>query len=75
MNRLFLFFFFQGADIKEMQSNTFAQTIKENFLQSWNQMGQAKKPIIAAVNGYAVSRYFINLLKGRKKTSPSWTIK
>ncbi|XP_012271010.1 probable enoyl-CoA hydratase, mitochondrial [Orussus abietinus] len=46
--------FAAGADIKEMRDNTYAQTIKGNFLTHWNGITLAKKPIIAAVNGYAL---------------------
>jgi hypothetical protein len=44
-----------GADIKEMKDNTFVDTYKKNFLGHWAEMTEIKKPIIAAVNGYAVS--------------------
>lgn len=44
-----------GADIKEMKDNTFIDTYKNNFLGHWAEMIEIKKPIIAAVNGYAVS--------------------
>lgn len=50
--------FAAGADIKEMQNNTYAQTISGNFLSHWNRVAEATKPVIAAVNGYAVSNYF-----------------
>lgn len=46
--------FAAGADIKEMQNNTFSDCIKGNFLNHWNGVAVAKKPIIAAVNGYAL---------------------
>lgn len=46
--------FAAGADIKEMQGNTYAQCIKGNFLNDWTQVAQSGKPIIAAVNGYAL---------------------
>lgn len=47
-----------GADIKEMKDNTFVDTYKTNFLGHWAEMVDIKKPIIAAVNGYAVTIYF-----------------
>lgn len=43
-----------GADIKEMASNTFAGNLKGSFLQNWSDISKIRKPIIAAVNGYAV---------------------
>lgn len=46
--------FAAGADIKEMQNNTFSQNIRGNFLSHWNRVAQCKKPVIAAVNGYAL---------------------
>lgn len=46
--------FAAGADIKEMQNNTYAQCIGGNFLDGWNSVSRAKKPVIAAVNGYAL---------------------
>lgn len=46
--------FAAGADIKEMVGKTYPETIKTFFLQSWNGVAQARKPVIAAVNGYAL---------------------
>ncbi|KAK0079365.1 hypothetical protein PV325_001352 [Microctonus aethiopoides] len=46
--------FAAGADIKEMMNNTFASNIRGNFLEHWNGIAKAKKPTIAAVNGYAL---------------------
>ena len=48
--------FAAGADIKEMADNSFSQNIKTHFLEAWNGIAKARKPTIAAVNGYAVSR-------------------
>lgn len=47
--------FLAGADIKEMQNQTLQDCYSHNFLSHWDQLTQVKKPIIAAVNGYAVS--------------------
>lgn len=44
-----------GADIKEMKELDFAQVFKGSFLSNWTRVSQCKKPVIAAVNGYAVS--------------------
>ncbi|XP_051167901.1 probable enoyl-CoA hydratase, mitochondrial [Leptopilina boulardi] len=46
--------FAAGADIKEMQNNNYSDCIKGNFLTHWNGVSVARKPIIAAVNGYAL---------------------
>ena len=46
--------FAAGADIKEMQPNTYSQCIMGNFLSDWTQVARCQKPIIAAVNGYAL---------------------
>ncbi|XP_033218617.1 probable enoyl-CoA hydratase, mitochondrial [Belonocnema kinseyi] len=46
--------FAAGADIKEMQNNTYSECISGNFLTHWNGVATARKPIIAAVNGYAL---------------------
>jgi enoyl-CoA hydratase len=47
--------FAAGADIKEMVDNTFAQCFNGNFLSHWDRISRTIKPIIAAVNGYAVN--------------------
>lgn len=44
-----------GADIKEMQNRTFQECYGGNFLAHWNRVSTVKKPVIAAVNGFAVS--------------------
>ncbi|XP_076300312.1 enoyl-CoA hydratase, short chain 1 isoform X1 [Lasioglossum baleicum] len=46
--------FAAGADIKEMQNNTYPQTMKGNFLSTWDAVSRVTKPVIAAVNGYAL---------------------
>lgn len=46
--------FAAGADIKEMQNNTYAKCIQGNFLNDWSRVAKCQKPIIAAVNGYAL---------------------
>lgn len=44
-----------GADIEEMSNKTFLECHNENFLSVWDSMFRnLRKPIIAAVNGYAV---------------------
>ncbi|CAD1471688.1 unnamed protein product, partial [Heterotrigona itama] len=46
--------FAAGADIKEMQNNSYSQTIRGNFLAHWDAITRVSKPVIAAVNGYAL---------------------
>lgn len=46
--------FAAGADIKEMQNNEFSKVASGNFLANWAAISQAKTPIIAAVNGFAL---------------------
>ncbi|GFG33558.1 hypothetical protein Cfor_12309, partial [Coptotermes formosanus] len=46
--------FAAGADIKEMQHNTYSKNVRGNFLTHWNRVASCRKPVIAAVNGYAL---------------------
>merc|ERR1719187_1166567 len=46
--------FAAGADIKEMQYRDFTSNYRENFLEWWSNITLVRKPIIAAVNGYAL---------------------
>lgn len=46
--------FAAGADIKEMQNNKYSECILGNFLADWTRVSRCQKPIIAAVNGYAL---------------------
>jgi len=47
--------FAAGADIKEMQQmKSFAETFNSNFLYDWDVVTRCRKPIIAAVNGFAL---------------------
>jgi len=46
--------FAAGADISEMADKDFASCYKGNFLAHWNEIASLGKPIIAAVNGYAL---------------------
>jgi enoyl-CoA hydratase len=46
--------FAAGADIKEMQSKTFMQAYKEDFIGSWDRVARTRKPVIAAVAGFAL---------------------
>jgi enoyl-CoA hydratase len=46
--------FAAGADIKEMQDLQFKDVYKGSFLSHWGRISTFTKPIIAAVNGYAL---------------------
>jgi enoyl-CoA hydratase/carnithine racemase len=46
--------FAAGADIKEMNSMSFQRHYKEKYLDFWADITRINKPIIAAVNGYAL---------------------
>lgn len=47
--------FAAGADIKEMAPKTYADVMKEDFITAnWEAAAKARKPIIAAVAGYAL---------------------
>lgn len=46
--------FAAGADIKEMKDKEFADVYKNRFLEDWADVTRIRKPIIAAVSGYAL---------------------
>lgn len=46
--------FAAGADIKEMQDKTYMEAYKEDFISSWERVSKCRKPVIAAVAGYAL---------------------
>jgi enoyl-CoA hydratase len=47
--------FAAGADIKEMQSKTYMDVYKEDFItRNWERVARCRKPVIAAVAGYAL---------------------
>jgi len=46
-----------GADIKEMEQLQFKDVYMGGFLSHWTRVSTFTKPIIAAVNGYAVSMF------------------
>ena len=50
--------FAAGADIKEMQNNTYSENVKKGFLKDWEDVSNCGKPLIAAVNGFAVSTQY-----------------
>ncbi|MBX5225887.1 enoyl-CoA hydratase [Rhizobium sp. NLR9b] len=46
--------FAAGADIKEMQSLQFADIYKSDFISGWDDVAKVRKPVIAAVSGFAL---------------------
>ncbi|ESW85685.1 enoyl-CoA hydratase [Mesorhizobium sp. M1005] len=46
--------FAAGADIKEMQSISYVDAYLQDFFVGWEEFTRARKPIIAAVAGYAL---------------------
>lgn len=46
--------FAAGADIKEMQSLDFAEAFSRDFLSDWEGINAIRKPVIAAVSGFAL---------------------
>jgi enoyl-CoA hydratase len=46
--------FAAGADIKEMVDKSFLDAFTEDFCAGWHQIAQARKPVVAAVAGFAL---------------------
>ena len=46
--------FAAGADIKEMQSKSYMDVYKSDFIESWQRVALCRKPVIAAVAGFAL---------------------
>jgi enoyl-CoA hydratase len=46
--------FAAGADIKEMQGLSYPQTYLDDFITAWDRVANRRKPIIAAVAGFAL---------------------
>lgn len=46
--------FAAGADIKEMQSKSYMEAYKEDFIGTWERVTRCRKPVIAAVAGFAL---------------------
>ncbi|HXX25784.1 MAG TPA: enoyl-CoA hydratase [Pseudolabrys sp.] len=46
--------FAAGADIKEMADKTFIEAYLGNFTGTWDRVARARKPIVAAVAGFAL---------------------
>lgn len=46
--------FAAGADIKQMAGKTFMEAYLEDFIAPWDRVGRARKPVVAAVAGFAL---------------------
>lgn len=46
--------FAAGADIKEMKDRGFIDVYKHDFIEPWEMLSRTRKPVIAAVSGYAL---------------------
>lgn len=46
--------FAAGADIKEMASKSYMQAYSEDFIGPWERVAKCRKPVIAAVAGFAL---------------------
>ncbi len=46
--------FAAGADVKEMQEKTFTDVVKNDFIAPWERITRCRKPVVAAVAGYAL---------------------
>ena len=46
--------FAAGADIKEMQPQSFSDMYVEDYFAGWDRFAACRKPVIAAVNGFAL---------------------
>lgn len=46
--------FAAGADLKEMHPLTFGDVYNANYLSNWDRVTQCRKPVIAAVSGFAL---------------------
>jgi enoyl-CoA hydratase len=46
--------FAAGADIKEMANKSFMEVFLGNFVASWDRVAHARKPVVAAVAGFAL---------------------
>ena len=46
--------FAAGADIKEMETRSFVDVMKNDFIAPWERISRCRKPIVAAVRGFAL---------------------
>ncbi len=57
---ILMLFILAGADIKEMQNHTMPYVLNSDFPEQLSAVSKIKKPIIAAVNGFAVYFSFLS---------------
>ena len=67
--------FAAGADIKEMADKTFIEAYLGNFCADWDRAARTRKPVVAAVAGFALgvlllAKLFIREVKGFP--APRW---
>ena len=46
--------FAAGADIKQMQAKSYMEAYKEDFIARWDRVAAVRKPVVAAVAGFAL---------------------
>ena len=46
--------FAAGADVKEMSEKSFIDVVRDDFIAPWERVTRCRKPVIAAVAGYAL---------------------
>lgn len=46
--------FAAGADVNDLLNNSYCEYVNESFITHYDRISYISKPIIAAVNGYAV---------------------
>ena len=46
--------FAAGADVKEMQSKSYMEALKQDFIGGWDRLAATRKPVIAAVAGHCL---------------------
>lgn len=46
--------FAAGADISQMQANSFSDMYLDDWFAGWDSLTRVRKPLIAAVSGYAL---------------------
>jgi enoyl-CoA hydratase len=61
--------FAAGADIKEMQPYGFADAMMEDLAAGWDDVAACRKPMIAAVSGFALGGGCVILSSPRKRPS------
>ncbi len=46
--------FAAGADVREMKDKSFIEAMQGDFIRPWERLSSARKPVIAAVSGFAL---------------------